>query len=139
MAERGPPRGRGLTLRWLPGRFGVYRLAPAAALPPWAGEGAFTSVSRSRDELSVLCAWRAPEPGLSVIGPLACCALDGPLDFMLTGILARLTAPLAAAGVSVFSVATYDTDYLLLGEAERARAQRLLEGAGFAFGPPAQR
>ena len=120
-------------MRWLPGRFGVYRLAPRASVPPWAGDGAFTTVSRSDAELSVLCAWREPDPGLPAIGPLACCALEGPLDFALTGILARLTGALAGGGLSVFSVATHDTDYVLVDEARRARAQALLEAAGIVF------
>ncbi len=122
-----------LTLRWLPGRFGVYRLPADAELPPWAGEGAFTSVCRSAQELSVLCAWHGRAPQLPVIGPLACCAVAGPLDFGCTGILARLAAPLAGAGVSLFSVATHDTDYLLVLESQRGRAQRALQSAGMAF------
>ncbi len=122
-----------LTLRWLPGRYGVYRLAPHAAVPDWAAEGAFTTVSRSAGELSVLCAWRDEAAHLPRIGPLACAALDGPLDFQLTGIIARVTAPLAEAGISVFSVATFDTDYLLVGEGDAARAQASLEAAGVRF------
>ena len=122
-----------LVLEWLPGRFGVYRLPADEPLPAWAGDGAFTTVSRSAEELSVLCAWRPETVELPVIGPLVCCRLVGPLDFALTGILARLTAPLASGGVSVFSVATYDTDYLLVHEHERARAQALLDAAGAAF------
>lgn len=122
-----------LVLEWLPGHFGVYRLPADAPLPPWARHGAFTTVSRSAEELSVLCAWRQGTAALPVIGPLACCRLVGRLDFALTGILARLTAPLACGGVSVFSVATYDTDYVLVHEDDRERAQALLEAAGAAF------
>jgi len=124
---------RALTLRWLPGRFGVYRLPADAALPDWAGAGAFTTVSRSAAELSLLCAWREEAHDLPAIGPLACAALDGPLDFQLTGIIARLSAPLAGAGISAFSVATFDTDYLLVGVDQAARAQAALEAAGVRF------
>ncbi len=127
-----------LTLRWLDGRYGVYRLAGDAPVPAWACEGAFTTVSRSAGELSILCAWREPAPDLPAIGPLVCCVLEGPLDFTLTGIIARLAGPLAAAGVSVFSVATHDTDYVLVNERDRARAQDALEAAGLRFaGAPA--
>jgi hypothetical protein len=122
-----------MALRWLPGRFGVYRLAPDAPLPAWATLGAFSTVSRSDTELSVLCAWRDGVTDLPVIGPLACAVVEGPLDFALTGILASLTAPLAGAGISVFSVATYDTDYLLVAEEEAPRAQAVLETAGHRF------
>jgi hypothetical protein len=111
----------------------VYRLPGDAEVPSWAGGGAFTSVSRSRGELSVLCAWRPDASAVPVIGPLSCCCLDGPLDFSLTGILAGLTQPLAAAGVSVFCVATYDTDYLLVPEKQRLRAQACMETSGVHF------
>ena len=57
--------------------------------------------------------------------------MEGPLDFALTGILARLTAPLAAAGVPVFALSTFDTDYLLVREADVEAAVEALEGAGF--------
>ena len=124
---------RALRLRWMPGRYGVYRFAPDEAPPPWAREGDFTTVSRSPRELSVLAAWRDPDPGVPSIGPLACCAVEGVLDFALTGVIARLTAPLAAGGVSVFSVATYDTDYLLVGAAQAHTARTLLAEAGIAF------
>ena len=130
MTDSATPR---LHLHWLPGRFGVYRLPVDAPLPDWANEGAFTTVSRSGDELSVLAAWRGDDGAVRVIGPLACCAVIGPLDFALTGILARITAPLAAGGISVFSVATYDTDYVLVDEVNRERTQSLLEAAGMGF------
>lgn len=126
------PASPALRLRWLPGRYGVYRLPADAPVPEWANQGEFNTVSRSGDELSVLAAWRGDD-GTPFIGPLNCCALEGPLDFVLTGILARITAPLADGGISVFSVATYDTDYVLVGEADSLRAQSLLEAAGMLF------
>jgi hypothetical protein len=122
-----------LVLRWLPGRYGVYRLPGGAQAPAWAFRGAFTSVSRSADELSVLCAWTEEAAQWPAIGPLVCCAIDARLDFSLTGIIARLSAPLAREGISLFSVATYDTDYLLVGEAERDRCQAALESEGVRF------
>jgi hypothetical protein len=122
-----------LALRWLPERFGVYRLAPDQAIPAWATAGAFSTVSRSDTELSVLCAWHEGAPELPVIGPLACAVVEGPLDFALTGILSSLTVPLADAGISVFSVATYDIDYLLVSAAQAVRVQAALAAAGHRF------
>lgn len=122
---------RRIELVEVPGPFGVYRLEADAPMPDWAWESPFTTVSRSADELSVLSSWDAQRAGtLPSIGPLICWAVAGPLDFALTGILARLTAPLAAGGVSVFSVATYDTDYLLVGEAQAQAARKLLAESG---------
>jgi uncharacterized protein len=63
-------------------------------------------------------------------GGWRCLKVQGPLDFALTGILAALTAPLAAAGIAVFAVSTYDTDYLLLKAENLHRAAEALRGAG---------
>ena len=57
-------------------------------------------------------------------------AVRGPLDFTITGVLAALAAPLATAGISIFAVSTYDTDYLLVREHELDRAVRALREAG---------
>lgn len=51
-----------------------------------------------------------------------CLKVRGPLDFALTGILASLAAPLAEAGISIFAISTYDTDYFLVKELDRAIA-----------------
>jgi hypothetical protein len=59
-----------------------------------------------------------------------CFQVSGPLDFALTGILARLTAPLAAAGVPVFALSTFDTDYLLIRQADAAQALAAWTAAG---------
>jgi hypothetical protein len=58
----------------------------------------------------------------------------GPLDFALTGVAAALTAPLAAAEVSVLPVATFDTDYLFVREAALDRATAALRAAGHEVG-----
>jgi hypothetical protein len=57
---------------------------------------------------------------------LAALRVEGPLDFGLTGVLAALSAPLAEAGIPVFAVATYDTDYLLVPAADLGAASAAL-------------
>jgi hypothetical protein len=56
--------------------------------------------------------------------------VQGPLEFELTGILAGISAPLAAAGVPIFAVSTFDTDYVLVHSAHLERAVEALKGAG---------
>lgn len=93
-------------------------------------------MTRSANETSVVCDERdVPdgakcEPGWSVL------RLEGPIPFEVTGVLASLAAPLASAGVGIFAISTYDTDYVLVKEDDRARARAALEAAGFTF-PPA--
>ena len=122
-----------LELEWLVGRYGVFRFEPDEVLPPWATQGSFTTVSRSERELSVLCAWPdAPGERLR-IGPLRAARIIGVLDFVQTGIIAALSRPLAKQGISIFSVATFDTDYVLVNEPEVSAAVEALLADGFHF------
>ncbi|MHC5004773.1 MAG: ACT domain-containing protein [Planctomycetota bacterium] len=121
-----------LELEWIDGRFAVCRLDPGAAVPAWARSdrpGSLRSVTRTDRELSIVTdAEQVPE-GVPVEGPWAALRVRGTLDFSLVGILARLTAALAAAGVPTFAISTFDTDYLLVREADRGRADAALAGA----------
>jgi uncharacterized protein len=120
---------RSLTLALLPGPLAVCRL-PAEASPPGWAAGAVTSVTRTPDELSVVCAEEAVPPDVRAERSFRCLAVAGPLDFALTGILATLTVPLAAAGISVFVLSTFDTDLLLIREPLLTEAVAALRGAG---------
>lgn len=121
---------RRLVLSVLPGRLAVCRLAADAPIPEWAHSGAFVSVTRAADELSLVCSENSvPDSVLAVRGWRAL-KVAGPLDFALAGVLAALVVPLAEAGVSVFALSTYDTDYVLLREADLPHAMTALEHAG---------
>ena len=119
-----------LELELLPGLHAICRLDAGASIPAWAVIGAFTSVTRTPDELSVICAAAAVPGGVTAERDWRVLRVAGPLDFELTGVAAALTTPLAAAGVSVLPVATYDTDYLLVRESALAAALAALVAAG---------
>jgi hypothetical protein len=92
--------------------------------------GNLVSITHSGDELSVVCPEeRAPE-GITAARGWRCLRVVGPLDFALVGILAALAVPLAAAGVSIFAVSTYDTDYLLVPGQDLETAIQALAVAG---------
>jgi uncharacterized protein len=119
-----------LTLSLLPDTLAICRLAPDAAVPAWAWTGEPASVTRTRDELSVVCRADAVPDGVPCERGWRCLRVEGPLDFALTGLLAALTAPLAAAGIPVFAVCTYDTDYVMVKADHLERAVEALRGAG---------
>jgi hypothetical protein len=125
-----PEGAAGLELRPMPGRLAVCRLAAGAPVPPWAVAGGWWSLTRTAEELSVVCAEGRVPPGVAREGGWRALAVAGPLDLGATGVLASLAAPLAAAGLSLFAVSTYDTDYLLVKEERLAEALAALEGAG---------
>ena len=119
-----------LSLTLLPDPLAICRLAPEARLPEWATAGPWWSMTRTPDELSVVCAERfVPEHVVASRGWRAL-RFAGPLALHETGILASVAAPLAAARVSLFALATYDTDYVLVPAAQRAAAIEALERAG---------
>ena len=120
-----------LTLRPLGGAFAVCRLDPHAAVPPWVtGGGPFSSVTRTDDELSVVCPEERVPPGVRAERGWLCLQVEGPLNFSLTGVLASLSLPLAEAALSIFAISTFDTDYLLVRESHREQALAALASSG---------
>jgi hypothetical protein len=112
-----------LELALLPRVYCVCRLPADSALPEWA-TGDFLSVTRTPDELSILCDQSAVPAGIRAERDWRALRITGTLDFSLTGILASLAIPLAAAGISIFAVSTFDTDYVLV------KADRIDEAIG---------
>ncbi len=114
----------------LPGSFAVLRLAPDAAVPVDLLVPPFHSVTRTPAETSVVCPQGAVPEGARAEAGWALLALAGPFPFELTGILASVLSPLAAAGVSIFALSTFDTDYVLVKSERLADAVAALETAG---------
>jgi hypothetical protein len=119
-----------LTLSILPDVFAICRLAPDATIPGWATAGRFLSITRTHDELSIVCLQNDVPTGIHCEPGWRCLKVEGPLALMLIGILASLTSTLAEAGINLFAVSTYDTDYLLVQEHNLDRAVQALAGAG---------
>lgn len=119
-----------LTLSILPETFAVSRLDAGAPVPAWATGGRLSSVTRTRDELSIVSVESRVPEGVASERGWRCLKVEGVLDFSLVGILASLASPLAKAGVSIFTVSTYDTDYVLVKSASLERAASVLEAGG---------
>lgn len=123
-----------IVLDLLPELLAVCRMAPDATMPAWAtAPGAFASVTRTPAELSLVVERRhAPSDGDGVRVDAGWRALRvrGPLPFDLVGIFTTVAVPLAAAGVPIFPLATFDTDYVLVKDADLARALAALGAAG---------
>ncbi len=101
-------------LEVLPYELAVCRLEPDDDAPTWALQAEFFSLTRTGDELSVVCPQDQVPPGIEQAGGWRCLKLSGPLVFDQVGVLASLAQPLASAGISIFVVSTYETDYILL-------------------------
>jgi hypothetical protein len=116
----------------LEGTYSVCRLPPSDRIPSWALElhEGFVSITRTPDELSIVCADEAVPPDTTVEDGWKAMAVPGPIPFSETGVLARIATSLAAAGISIFAVSTYDTDYILVRAADLDTALEALNSTG---------
>jgi hypothetical protein len=121
-----------LTITVHPDSYAICRLGVEAEVPEWAGGAKFLTISRTGNELSIVCEEARVPAEIHAERKRRLMQVEGTLAFSLTGILAALAAPLAEAQVSIFAVSTYDTDYVLVSEAELGRAIGALEAAGHA-------
>jgi hypothetical protein len=104
-----------------PETLAVVRLGPGTEVPAWAESTSQFSITATATETSIVCARRSVPRKARQAGPFTAFAVQGPLDFALTGVLSSLLAPLADVGISVFTISTFDTDWILVPQ-ERAEA-----------------
>jgi len=120
-----------LPLELLPDTLAICRLDREAPIPPWALQPSrFLTVSRTPEELSITTLQTAVPPGVPCERDYRAVRVRGPLPFHLVGILAAIADPLAAAGLSIFAISTYDTDYVLVKAPELETALAVLQRAG---------
>lgn len=109
---------------------GICRLAPDEAIPRWVSAQGWYSITRTADELSVVVPVASVPSGMASTGPWRAFQVEGPLQHDLVGVLASIAGPLAAAGVSVFAISTFDTDYVLVPAERLEDATDALRDAG---------
>jgi uncharacterized protein len=122
--------GHQLTLHVGVERLAVCRLDASDAMPDWALGPGFTSITRTREELSVVCAEERVPHGMPRIGGLVAIRVEGTLAPELVGVLASLTNPLAEVGVPILAIGTHDTDYVLVRAEHLDRSLDALRRAG---------
>jgi hypothetical protein len=120
----------GITLKRLAGRYAIARLAPSDPIPRWADGEGFVSISRTDEELSIICLEARVPPAVQHDGAWTCLAFKGPFAFDETGIALSVIRPLSENGIGILLVASFDTDHLLVKTAELERTRSLLTAAG---------
>lgn len=118
-----------VALKLLPGPLAVCRLPADAPVPRWA-VGPLTSVTRTPEELSVVCAEQAVPEEVQAERGFGCLAVAGPVSFNTVGLIASLATLLSEAALSIFVLSTFDTDLLLLRQADLPRATAVLRASG---------
>jgi uncharacterized protein len=126
-----------LTLTLLPNLYAVCRLDPAAPIPEWAtgdagaAQGDVVCIMRTPAELSIVCTEaNVPDDDTLTERGWRMFRLEGPFPFEMTGVLASVLDPLAQAGVSIFALSTYDTDYVMVKAAQVEQAINAIKNAG---------
>ena len=103
-----------LTIKLLKEKYGVCKLDKTELLPEWAKNSNFFSITRTSDELSVVCSEDNIPNDIKCEKDWRVLKIEGPLDFSLIGILSSISTILAQKGISIFAISTYDTDYILV-------------------------
>jgi hypothetical protein len=129
-----PATRRTFALSVLPKFFAVCKLAAGSAVPEWATRGEFFSITSTNEELSIIAEKELIPEDLreeaSAKAAWRVLKVHGPFEWSAVGVLAALVSPLAEAGVSVFTISTFDTDYLLVRREQLQAAEAALRRAG---------
>ncbi|WP_092797984.1 MULTISPECIES: ACT domain-containing protein [unclassified Janthinobacterium] len=122
-----------ITLEQDPYSYAVSRLAHDSVIPDWVDGKGFVTISRSRQELSIVCRADRVPAGIQSEQDWVCWRFVGPFAFGATGIVLSVIEPLSRGGIGIFVVSTFDGDHLLLQRRDLERALPLLTAAGHRF------
>lgn len=129
---------RSLKFTVIEGNFTIHRLKPGSAIPKGVTDSPFYSISGGAEEMSIVAPEAVWVQGEKVDPDWACLKVNGPLDLAETGILAGIAITMSAAGIAIFAVSTYDTDYILVKREQLAEAKNALTEAGHKIARPAR-
>ena len=122
-----------LILSLLSETFTIHKLSPDASIPEEILKSNFYSVSKTENELSLVCSETIEVQSLQSSKGWKCIKVKGPLDFNLTGILAGISDILTQGNISIFAISTFDTDYILVRSQDLSSATTTLRQAGYKF------
>lgn len=116
-------------------RLAICRFTPDTLIPIWATASPFFAITRTTEELSVVCSSALIPDEISCQSDWCSLRIVGTLDFSWTGILVAVAEPLAANGISIFAISTYDTDYILVQSDQLSTAIQVLQQYGHTIEP----
>lgn len=119
-----------ITLRTIPGRYGIAKLAQDAPVPGWSNGSGLSAVIRADDELTIVCLQERIPDGVTVEPNWRCLRSIGPFTFDASGIVLSIISPLSSQGVGVFVICTFDGEHILVAEQHWEQSLLLLKEAG---------
>lgn len=105
----------------------VCQLPPASPLPDWIHTSSFVAITRTAEELSVVCQQQVVPNDVKKVDNWRMFKVEGPLDFSQVGVISSLATPLAESKIPIFVISTYNTDYLLVESLHVAQAKSVLQ------------
>lgn len=118
---------RNLTLRVLDKTYAVCSLSKGEEIPVWALSGDFLSITKTEEELSIVCEEKNVRQGIKYEGNWRILKIEGPLGFSLVGILAKIANIMSENNISIFAISTYDTDYILIKQGNINKSVEVLK------------
>lgn len=119
-----------MNIKVLEENYVVCRLDNEEVVPKWVNSKKFTSITRTEDELSIVCEDKNIPQEMKVERTWRILKIEGPLDFSLIGILADISSILANEKISIFAISTFDTDYILVKEEDLEKSISTLMNNG---------
>lgn len=118
---------KNLTLKLLDKTYAVCSLSEGEEIPVWALNGDFLSITKTEDELSIICEEKNVIQGIRYEGNWRILKIEGPLDFSLVGILSKIANIMSENNISIFAISTYDTDYIFIKQGNINKAVEVLK------------
>jgi uncharacterized protein len=115
-----------LSLSVLEPKMAICQFNSEAKIPEWTQNNIFLSITKTIDELSIVCPQRLVPNDIKSEKDWKAIKVDGIIDFSLTGVIASLSKPLADKDISIFTISTFNTDYLLVKSDKLIEALELL-------------
>ena len=122
-----------LQFQLLPIEFAICRFASDQRIPNGVTEASFYAVTRTEDELSVVLPAALVEAQWQSEAGWRALKIQGPLDFGMVGVIAKISSLLALHQIPIFVISTFDTDYILVKIAYLNKSLQVLKGAGHAI------
>jgi hypothetical protein len=119
-----------LILSSIEGDFSIFQIDPTFGIPEWALKGDFFSITQTTDELSIICDDKIIPEKINREKDWRILKIEGPFAFDEIGILNAITTPLAREKISLLTISTFNTDYILIQNSHFRRAVDILKNDG---------
>ncbi|HWI43581.1 MAG TPA: ACT domain-containing protein [Nocardioides sp.] len=129
------PAAQTFSIARYPETLAVVRLPAGAEIPEWAESSSIFSITATATETSLVCAGRSVPKKARHEKPFTAFAVNGPLEFDQVGVLVTLLTPLAEAGISILTLSTFDTDWILVRASQADRAEEAWRRSGHTVAP----